>query len=78
MLDSATLTALGISGAGLALTIGSGAIAYGAMKQKSESTADAVKELGQRIEKRLDQFDHKLGGISREVSEMRGELNARE
>lgn len=78
MLDTATLTALGISGATLAITVGTGAIAYGAMKQKLESTADAVKDLGANFGRRLDTLDRDIRAIDRKVSQMRGELNARD
>lgn len=77
MLDSATLTALGISGFGLALSIGSVAVGYGATKTKAESATEAVKDLDGRLDKRLERMERDIKGISREVSTMRGELNER-
>lgn len=77
MLDAATLSALGISGAGLVLSVCTVAVGYGATKTKAESATEAVKDLDARLDKRLERMERDLKGISREVSTMRGELNVR-
>lgn len=74
MLDTATLSALGISGAGLVLSIGAVAVGYGVTQQKADSATTAVDKLGDRMDTRLDALATELREIGGDVREIQGEL----